>query len=302
MDRLFFNTMERPVRTKEAFQAILLLLIGFFFAAAIFATTLMGAEIPLLAIIFVLILTIVPIEAGLYKKRILYMYKKQQHEAGISSQAGRGLKYIALIRAIVAVIIVSLFVVLFLGIILYTASDLKINQSTITFVLVYVCYVIIRTPMLAVLKRVFKVKTVGADEGKAGMITADLGWRGRYTLGINQVNIDLNIKQIGGPKRNMVMAIHFDEVEEMKVLKAPEVKPFLQYTIGPKADILKLKQAKEVYQFLKGKKERPSVYIGETDGFNIYIKGPEIFYLIGFKDKNPKEVVDAFNKYKGGKK
>lgn len=292
----------KPVKKSKGAEAIFLILIGILLTIVFLVVSLVSKEFGILAVLVVMPLTIVPIEAGLYKRKILYMLKESTHDKTLSSQVGKTLKWVNLFQSIIVYGVITLAVISIIGVILWFATDISINPGTYAMIFMYVGYMILRKYLISFFKKILRIKEIEVEPGKAPLRTSDLGVKPKFQLKKDSVDIDLDIKKLGDKNKKYIVNIKFDEIEEIKVLKQIEVDPFLRYSIGPKMAFLKIKQAKEIANYLRGKIPKPGVQIVKTDGFNLYMKGPDLFYLIGLKDKNPKEVVDAFNKYKRGNK
>ncbi|WHH56930.1 hypothetical protein [Petroclostridium sp. X23] len=98
--------------------------------------------------------------------------------------------------------------------------------------------------------------------------------------------------------------IRFDEIDELRVLTFVEVEAFKKYNIGPDIE-LSIRQSVDIARYIKLEIARPSVYTftaGSSGDCNVFIRGPELFYLIAFETDNVFDLVEAYDAYKASVK
>ena len=95
-----------------------------------------------------------------------------------------------------------------------------------------------------------------------------------------------------------IVKIGFDELDEVRAFSYVEAQSFVQYELGPDLQ-LALKQGKDLYRYLNGELDRPSVY-GHWGalGTTLLLRGPNLCYLISVSNDNVNELVAVFNIFK----
>ncbi len=95
-----------------------------------------------------------------------------------------------------------------------------------------------------------------------------------------------------------IVKIGFDELDEIRAFSYVEAQSYVQYEIGLDFQ-LALKQGKDMYHYLNGELERPSVY-GHWGslGTTLLLRGPNLCYLISVSNANMNELLAAFNAYR----
>ncbi len=95
-----------------------------------------------------------------------------------------------------------------------------------------------------------------------------------------------------------LVRIGFDELSEMRAFTYVEAESFLRYEVGLDLQ-LGLKQGKDLYRYLNGQLDRPSVY-GHwgSVGTTLLLRGSNLCYLISVSNDNVNELLDAFHAYK----
>jgi hypothetical protein len=161
----------------------------------------------------------------------------------------------------------------------------------------YVVYLPARQPILAVLRRASRPVTrpftsaVPTFTRKGNAIILDL--KRRRARPPSQRGL------IGIASEPCIVTIRFDELDEIRAFSYVEAQSFVQYELGPDLQ-LGLKGSTELYRYLNGEIERPSVYgyYWGSLGTVLLLRGPQLFYLISVANADVNELVAAFNAYK----
>ena len=213
-------------------------------------------------------------------------YEKKNAWTGIA----KSFQYFDLFRSIIGglVVLLLLGVVIFFWIMNIINNQLTLSQPFYVYGGILVGYLILRIPIIYVLKIV--VKPLKRFFGKALQT---------YTLTRDGFTVDLNIKNLGDLSKKYIVKFKFSEIDEMKAFNFIEAQTFLKYKIGPNVD-LTMRQAKELYQYQKGKIKRPSVYVygPSSIGTNVFFQGKNLFYCLTFDTKDVNDLLNAFKKYK----
>lgn len=169
---------------------------------------------------------------------------------------------------------------------LVTANPLSFSSGFFIVAGIYLVYAVARNPVRSMLK-----KSGAAQKLGSGLST--------YTLTDRGLTIDLKIKNLKDPSRNLV-TIGFEEIDEIRTFSFVEAQTFLKYEVGPNVEIV-IRQAKDLHDYVKGKIEKPSVYAFtaiQSVGKIVLLKGPDLFYFLAFDTEDVSDLMDAFNSFK----
>jgi hypothetical protein len=216
-------------------------------------------------------------------------------------QVGRGL----LVKSLVGT---SLSVVLGVG--LCIAFLFLLVRNIISFhgalpwtfwvvVFVYAGYVAIRRPLFAAARAATKPGTRGGRIVGSALAS--------YHVSDDTIILDLNRKRalppgkrpfIGLASEPSIVTIRFAELDEARAFTYVEAQAYVQYQLGPDLKIA-LESVAELYRYLNGEIERPSVY-GQwgSMGSVLLLRGPELFYLISVANKDVNDLAAAFIAYR----
>ena len=207
-------------------------------------------------------------------------------EANIWSSIGRILQYTDAIISLTILIAVGGILVFFLLVLLGGPLRFTLSTPFLTLVVIYGIYALIRKPLHAGLDRM---------AGLAGKRLKN--YMPRYTLTGRGIIIDLRMKDFGDPSKKYEFPVGFDELDEVRVLTYAEADALVRYRVGPNLD-LGLRQAGDLYRYVKGEISRPSVFARvATNRPNVLLKGPAIFYLISFENEDHEELVRVFQDF-----
>ena len=104
--------------------------------------------------------------------------------------------------------------------------------------------------------------------------------------------------------KDWTIKINFNEIDEIREMTYWESDAFMKYTIGPNAQ-LQIRETKDLYNYMKGKIDKPSVYIATGLNQNnkvIFMKGKDLFYLISFDSSDVSDILLAYKNYKQKRK
>jgi hypothetical protein len=123
-----------------------------------------------------------------------------------------------------------------------------------------------------------------------------------YELLDGGVMIDPHIPPpIGGKqyRRDYKFEVPFVELDEIHEFSSyPEAQTFMEYSVGPNLN-LSVRQTKDMARFVKGEIARPRVYVQRTSiGKIVLLRGPELFYMLGFDTDDVSDLLQAFQQFK----
>jgi hypothetical protein len=135
--------------------------------------------------------------------------------------------------------------------------------------------------------------------GKVGKLARK--GQARYTLVEGGVEIDLGAAKPGGePAR---FRVGFDELDEVRSFSYLEAQAFLEDVVGPNVK-LAARQTRDLYRYYRGEISRPTVYAlngANSIGMNVLLRGPELFYLLGFDADDASDLVHVFERHKAAR-
>jgi hypothetical protein len=120
------------------------------------------------------------------------------------------------------------------------------------------------------------------------------------TAGLTVLFFILAVSKFGGKTTFYPIQINFKEIDEIRELTFVESQSLMKYQVGPNVS-LEVQGAKDMYEFLKKKIERPSVYVmtpSSSVAKTLFIKGKNLFYLSAMENENFNDLISAFKKYK----
>lgn len=247
------------------------------------------------AAIFVAVFLIIYIECALWWTRqslIIEERKLESADKNLWSLIALFYQYSSIVHAAIISLILLALTCLFSYIIidLLTSNPLSFSGQFFIMAGIYVLYAIVRNPLHSAVKRSGAAKKMGSN-----MPT--------YTLNDRGLTIDLKMKGLKDPSKNLV-TIGFDELDEIRTFSFVEAQTFLKYEVGPNIELV-VRQTKDMYDYVKGKIERPSVYTFtaiHSAGKIMLLKGPDLFYFTAFNAEDVTDLVDAFNSFKSPKR
>ena len=128
-----------------------------------------------------------------------------------------------------------------------------------------------------------------------------------FSFDANSVTLDLKRKRGLPPSQRSFIAaatvpciveIGFAELDEIRAFSYVEAQSFMRYEVGfdPR---LGMKQGKDLWNYLNGELDRPSVYSHwGSVGTTILLRGPIVCYLVSVTNDNANELIAAFNAFK----
>lgn len=286
--------MEKLPKLNQIFSGILIVITGILFSIFVLVAVLLPKSFIIespLTWFLVAIFLIIYIEIGIWWTKqgfAIATSKLEYKEKSIWSLIAEFYRY----ADIVHVTIFIVFVLAFFGFILYSLIPRLVYEGIVLsnqfFILAatFVIYAIARKP-------IGKVFTPIMSKFRRVLPS--------YSLMDNSVIINLKWRKLWGPKKDYVVKIDFNEIDEIRVFSWVEATAFLKYTIGPNIELL-VRQTKDLHRYAKGEIARPSVYIVQfvSIGNTVLLKGPNLFYFITF-DKDPSDLVNAYNLFKKDK-
>jgi hypothetical protein len=126
--------------------------------------------------------------------------------------------------------------------------------------------------------------------------------RGFPAFVLSDQGIEMRLYPMGRSKHAVNpphVRLHFDELDEVKVLKDVEAENYMKYTIGPDLTLSKT-MVEDKYKYLKGEIARPSVFRSGTctNSKSVLFRGKALFYLITFETDDVEIIEESFCKYK----
>ena len=208
------------------------------------------------------------------------------------------LQYIGIIQGIFSMI----FLLVLFGFFFYVSPAKNIFTQGFVFsfqffllISVYFAYLIIRP--------IFKRSSLRSSFSNMGKSLSSSVAKNlpKYKIVGDGLVIDLNFKGLGKMKnKKWIIKIDFDEIEEIREMTWVESDAFMTYSVGPNLD-LQIRLTKDLYNYTKGKIEKPSVYIATALNQSnkvIFMKGKNLFYLVSFDSTDISDILKAFERYK----
>ena len=162
-----------------------------------------------------------------------------------------------------------------------------LSTPFLILVIIYGLYALIRKPLHASLDRIAGPVVRGLQKNMP-----------RYTLAGQGIAIDLRLKDLHDPLKKYEFFVGFGEIDEVRVLTYAEADALVRYKVGPNLD-LGLRQAGDLYRYVKGEISRPSVFARvATNRPNVLLTGPAIFYLISFGNEDHEELIRVFQDFR----
>ncbi|HTW96497.1 MAG TPA: hypothetical protein VMD74_02455 [Candidatus Methylomirabilis sp.] len=121
-----------------------------------------------------------------------------------------------------------------------------------------------------------------------------------YAAGVFILCIILAATKVGSKVVFYPVKIKFEEIDEIREVNYVEAQSLMKYQIGPNIS-LATRGAKDMYDFMKKKIEKPNVYVmmpAMSGAKTLVIKGQNIFYLSAVQNENFEDLLNAFEKYK----
>ncbi len=159
------------------------------------------------------------------------------------------------------------------------AGQMRVGWLTIAPAALYLIYGLLRRPVISVL-------------GKANVSLSQLS--PSYTLlpdGILLTNLFS-----GKNKERYNVHLLFRELDEVRVLSDLEAEDLLKYRVGPDL-ALAAEATQDMYRFLKGDIPRPRSLVRTAvrpGGMTIFLRGPEIYYLVAVANEDCGDLAMAF--------
>jgi len=278
------------VKASTITKGYLALFFVILFNVIIFLITLLRSKsMPwLMAIIFFIFCTaFIPISINYFRQSIKARKEslKSTH-TDTFSDIGTAFKFIDFLK----IIGIVLFALLFFGIFVFVMLKTVILKQGASIGFTAQTWVYLAFLGVSLLISLFYRKRAGSMK-KIGRLPF-------YALKADGVVIDLNYLTVGSDKKYS-FKVSFNEIDEIKSLSFIEAENYQKYTIGPNVPLVAEKVKQEI-QFLQGKIPRPEVYFMDaaSNGINLLMRGPRVFYMLPVSNENIDELLDAYRDYK----
>jgi len=206
----------------------------------------------------------------------------------LASQIGRASQPVgAMFSIIVAILFLGMLGFILLMAFKTLAAGQGISVPFIAQVSVYGSYMLVRVPLLTLLRR------VGTRVG--GAMRKSLP---SYRIVGDGILLDLAWRTVGHPDKKRIVSIGFSEIEEMRALTFAEAQAFQTYSVGPDFK-LAMQQTKGMYDYLKGTIPRPTVLdLVSSNGLTLFLKGPSLFYLLTVGKTDVSDLLNAYASFR----
>ncbi len=117
-----------------------------------------------------------------------------------------------------------------------------------------------------------------------------------YVLENDGIRLDLKLQNLGSREKREVW-IGFEELEEVRVLTWREADTARRYGLDPG---VAGRHVSDLYRYLKGEMERPRTYVAQlsSGGVALFLRGPEVLYLLTVGREDASDLLEAFEKHR----
>lgn len=198
-------------------------------------------------------------------------------------------KYTGVVRFVFSILLfLILFSFLFYSFfIFFLPKHLSFSIPSFILLIAWILYIILRNQIKSLLKKII------SPLSKVRLSPT-------YSIDNDYLIIDLNIKKLKDPSRNIIR-VGFEEIDELKTLSYAEGQTFKQYKVGPNIELV-MKEIKDWKDyFYKNNIERPRVlcqFTFQSGGKTVFLKGKDLFYLVTFFNENMDDLINAYNSFK----
>lgn len=188
--------------------------------------------------------------------------------------------------AIIAVIASVIFGAVFIG-----GSPWKLGRDNYLVGAVVALWLLTRPlwykPLRALLDQSLKRVEKGMPKSAASVL-----------VGSDGLDVVQNITTIGGPPRGpWDFHVTFAEIDEVRTMDAMNAQAYWR-TMQEYDPTLSVRAANELYQYLKGQLQRPSIYENISAGEHLLIRSPSVLYLIASADESGPAAIAAWQAWR----
>ena len=188
--------------------------------------------------------------------------------------------------AVAALIATVLFGVIFIG-----GSPWKLQPANFLVGAIVAGWLVTRPlwyrPLRALLDQSLKGVKKEVSKGAASVL-----------VGADGLDIVQNVTQIGGPPHGpWDFQVTFAEIDELRMMDAMNAQAYWQ-TMQEYDPTLGARMAYELYQYLKGQLQRPSIYENISAGEHLLIRSPNVLYLIAWADESGPPAIAAWQAWR----
>lgn len=215
--------------------------------------------------------------------------KLEYREKSIWTRFGLFSQYAGIVLSIIIILILLsiLSPVISFFISKFDYDSISISREFLSLVSTCGLYIITRNPIISALRKI-----------GSSLVKRFKGSFANYTLSDNGLIIDLKWNNFKGQPGKYLINIGFDEIEEIRTFSFVEAQTFIDSWVDSNTE-LRSRQVKDMVDFSRGKIARPSVYESiSSTGRTVFLKGPNLFYLITFDVENVDDLMNAYNSFK----